>query len=172
MDTFGVFTICENTERSLGSLACRKGRNREFEKAAKNLFGFEMPEPGQSVTRKPYSAIWIGPDQWLIEAPFDTHEDIAGSLKAGFGDCASVAEQTDAWAVFDTEGPTSVEVFARLCAIDLRRMETGNATRTAIEHLGAIVICREIGIRFSVLCPRSGAASLHHSLVTAAKSLA
>ena len=30
--------------------------------------------------------------------------------------------------------------------------------------------CREAGIRYSVLCPRSGAASLHHALITAAKS--
>jgi sarcosine oxidase subunit gamma len=170
VDTFDVFTISENPNIALASLACRAGRADDFAKVAKKHFGFEMPGPGTTAGKAPYNAIWIGPEQWLIEAPFESHEDIARVVKAAFGGCASVTEQTDGWARFSVEGPASGAVFERLCSLNVAAMPSNSASRTAIEHLGCIIICREAGIRFSILCPRSGAGSLHHALVTAAKS--
>ncbi|MDH5451955.1 MAG: sarcosine oxidase, gamma subunit [Paracoccaceae bacterium] len=170
VDSFEVFTICENPDLALASLASRVGKGAAFAKAAKKHFGFEMPEPGKTAQKSPYAAIWVGPEQWLIEAPFSDHEDIAVELKHAFDDSASVTEQTDGWARFDVEGPVTGAVFERLCALNVGGMASNSASRTAIEHLGCIVICREAGIRYSVLCPRSGAASLHHALITAAKS--
>ena len=170
VETFDVFTISENPDLALASLACRAGQANNFTKAARKHFGFEMPGPGASAGKTPITAIWIGPDQWMIEAPFETHEEIAAELKAAFGGSASVTEQTDGWACFAAEGPAAGAVFERLCALNVAAIPSNSASRTAIEHLGCIVICREAGIRFSVLCPRSGAASLHHALVTAAQS--
>ncbi|MFZ1726785.1 MAG: sarcosine oxidase, gamma subunit [Albidovulum sp.] len=170
VDSFDVFTISESPDMALASLACRIGRADDFAKIARKYFGFEMPGPGATAGKAPYTAIWIGPDQWLIEAPFESHEDIAKGLKAAFGGSGSITEQTDGWACFSAEGPAAGAVFERLCALNVAAMTSNSASRTAIEHLGCIVICREAGIRFSVLCPRSGAGSLHHALVTAAKS--
>ena len=47
-------------------------------------------------------------------------------------------------------------------------MQPGDATRTVIEHLGTYVIQGTQGM--TVLGPRSAAGSLHHALVTAARS--
>jgi sarcosine oxidase subunit gamma len=170
IDELAGLRIVENPGVALASVACRLRREAEFAKVAKWFFGFAMPGPGGVAGKASYAAIWTGPDQWFIEAPFESHEDIVRIIKDGLGDIASVTEQTDGWARFDVEGQGSVAVFERLCPLDIHSMPTGSANRTLIEHLGCIVICREAGVRFSVLGPRSSAASLHHALLAAARS--
>jgi sarcosine oxidase, subunit gamma len=170
VETFDGFVLSENAGLALASLSCRHGRAAELAKASLALFGIAMPGPGKFVSAPPYGIFWTGPEQWFIEAPFATHEDIARILRVGLRDTASVTEQTDGWVQFDVEGARVADVFERLCALDMRRMQTGEATRTLIEHLGCLVICREAGRRFTVLGPRSSARSLHHALVSAAKS--
>jgi sarcosine oxidase, subunit gamma len=170
VDTFDGFVLSENAGLALASLACRQAREADFAKAAQTLLGIAMPAPGKFVTAPPFGIFWIGPGQWFVEAPLATHEDIARFLTSGVRGLASVAEQTDGWARFDAEGARIADVFERLCPLDVRRMQAGDATRTMIEHLGCIVICRDATRRISVLGPRSAAGSLHHALVSAAKS--
>ncbi len=92
-------------------------------------------------------------------------------MKTALTDNASVTEQSDGWARFDVQGETAVDLFERLSAANTRRMDSGTATRTVIEHLGCYLICRRKGEHFSILGPRSSAASLHHALCAAAKSM-
>ena len=162
-DTIGPVTITENTSMALASLATRKGRNTDVAKAAKTL-NITLPAPGHASD----CALWLGPDQWMVEALFATHEDTAAHLKATFGDAASITEQTDAWVRFDVTGPNLPAMFELLCTLDTRAMQPGHATRTVIEHLGCYVTRR--ADHFSILGPRSSANSLHHALITAAKS--
>lgn len=162
-DTIGPITITENVLVALASLATRRGRDSDITKAAKTL-GITLPAPGHASE----NALWIAPDQWLIEAPFTSHEDILAHLKPAFGDAASITEQTDAWVRFDLSGPDLHALFELLCNLDTRAMKPGMGTRSVIEHLGCYVICRASG--FTVLGPRSSAKSLHHALITAAKS--
>jgi sarcosine oxidase, subunit gamma len=162
-DTIGPVTITENVSIALASLATRNGRGADVEKAAKAL-NLTLPPPGQASE----NALWLAPDQWLIEAPFATHEDITAHLKPIFGDAASITEQTDAWVRFDLTGPDLHAMFELLCNLDTRAMQPGQATRTVIEHLGCYVTRR--ADYFTILGPRSSAKSLHHALITAAKS--
>ena len=162
-DMIGPVTIAENTSVALASLATRNGRSADVVQAAQSL-NIALPTPGRASD----NALWLAPDQWLIEAPFATHEDIVAYLKPAFNDAASITEQTDAWVRFDLSGPDLHAMFERLCALDTRAMHPGHATRTVIEHLGCYVTCRAAG--FSILGPRSSAKSLHHALTTAAKS--
>ena len=161
--TIGPVTIVENVGLALASLATRQGRQADVARGAK-LLKMVLPPAGRSSD----SALWLGPDQWMIEAPFATHEDIAGYLKATFGDAASITEQTDAWARFDVTGPDLHAMFERLCNLDTRAMKPGCGTRTVIEHLGCYVTCKAEGL--TVLGPRSSAKSLFHALCVAAKS--
>ena len=162
-DTIGPITISENTSIALASLATRKGRGADVAKAA-NTLNITLPGPGHATD----NALWLAPDQWLIEAAFATHEDIVASLKPAFKDAASITEQTDAWVRFDLNGPHLPAMFELLCNLDTRAMQPGHATRTVIEHLGCYVTCHAQG--FTILGPRSSAKSLHHALITAAKS--
>ena len=112
----------------------------------------------------------MGPDQWMVGAPFDTHEDLAAQLKSRFGDTASVVEQTDAWVCFDLRGDGIDDVMEFLCAINIRAMQTGDATRTVIHHLGCFVIRRDPANWVRILGPRASAGSLHHAIFTAITS--
>lgn len=162
-DTIGPVTITENVGVGLASLATRKGREADVTKAATSL-NISLPPPGYASD----TALWLAPDQWMIEAPYATHEDIIAYLKPAFKDAASITEQTDAWVRFDLTGPSLHTMFEILCNLDTRAMQPGHGTRTVIEHLGCYVTRRADG--FTILGPRSSAKSLHHALITAAKS--
>ena len=162
-DTVGAVTITENIGIALASVATRRGREGDVDSAAKGL-NIVLPAPG----RASENALWLAPDQWMIEAPFATHEDITALLKPAFGDAASITEQTDAWVRFDLSGPSLHAMFELICNLDTRAMQPGHGTRTVIEHLGCYVTCRSTG--FTILGPRSSAKSLHQALIAAAKS--
>lgn len=168
----GAITIVEVTDRALASVSARMGAGDAFHTSARALFGVDLPRPGGSVTLGDYTAIWTGPDQWFIEAPFASHEDISRIVKAGLGPTASVTEQTDGWVRFDVSGATVVNMLERLCPVPSRAMETGAATRSIVEHMGCFVICRAKGQYFSLIAPRSYAGSLVHALKAAAHSIA
>lgn len=166
-EALGPVRIAERMDVALGSVASRRGREADVAVLAQGA-GIPLPGPGQVAAQAPWSAFWLGPEQWMVEAPFLTHEDIAAHLRPVFGEAASVTEQTDAWARFEVEGRLE-PLFERLCNLDLARFGPGSATRTLIEHLGCYVI-RRAPDRATVLGPRSSAGSLHHALVTAARS--
>jgi sarcosine oxidase, subunit gamma len=170
VDRYDGLTISENADVALASLAGRRGQADNLDRACKDLFGTALPGPGCSASGQLYTVIWIGPEQWFVEAPFATHEDIARILKTVVKDAASVTEQTDGWARFDVAGPRACDVLERLCALNVRGMQTDDASRTLIEHLGCLVICRKQSLEFSVLGPGSAARSLHHAIVTVAQS--
>jgi sarcosine oxidase subunit gamma len=166
--TIGPVTITENVGTAMASLASRLGREAEVATAALAA-GIPQPGPGQVQTAAQYGAFWLGPAQWMIEADFSSHEDIAAILKPFFNDAASITEQTDAWVRFDVQAADLPAMFERLCGYDLRKHGPGSATRVMIEHLGCYVVVRAQGL-LSVIGPRSSAHSLHHALITAARS--
>lgn len=170
IDTFEGLRISENPDFALASVTSRLGQAKPMAAALKKQLGLDLPDVSKIATKKGLWAFWTGPDQWMIEAPHDSHEDLASQLKAALGNSASVVEQTDGWARFDIEGPRAGDMFERLCPLDTQRMQTGSVSRTSIEHLGCFVLCRAAGGSFSVIGPRSSAASLHHALCVAAKS--
>lgn len=157
-DTVGPLTITENDDWALASLATRKGREGDVQRAAQAL-NIVLPGAGHATE----SALWLAADHWMIEAPYATHEDLAAYLKSAFGDAASVTEQTGAWVRFDLSGGNLHSLFELVCNLDTRSMSPGHATRTVIDHLGCYVICRSSG--FTILGPRSSARSLHHALL-------
>ena len=168
-ETIGPMTITEVTTTALASLATRLGRDADVAQIA-DAAGIPLPQPGRHQQAKLFAAFWLGPQQWMIEAPFATHEDIAAHLAPLFGAAASVTEQTDGWVRLDVTAPDLPAMFERLCAFDLRAAVPGAATRTVIDHLGCYVIVRATNT-MTVLGPRSSARSLHHALMTAARSV-
>ena len=168
-DSIGAVTISENAGVALASLATRRGQADRVEAVAKGL-GLDLPGPGWASHSVPYSALWLGPDQWLIMAEGDADQDITATCETAFGSAASITEQTGGWVCLDVSGPALPALFERLCALDTAAMKPGHGTRTVIEHLGCYVICVGIG-EFRVLGPRSSAASLHLALTTAARAI-
>lgn len=163
IDTVRGVTCTEVPGVALASVAGRLHTDPPAEILAEAL-GMEMPGPGRFATDG-LTAFWTGPDQWMVEAPHGTHEDLAADLKARLGDRASVVEQTDAWARFDLTGGDLFPVLELLSNLDTRRMDAGSAQRTQIHHLGCFLLIRSD--RVSLYGPRASAGSLHHAIVTA-----
>lgn len=167
----GGITIAENPDLAMASIAVRALQDRSVVAALKKLTGLTLPGPGGMAVAGDWAAFWTSPGQWMLTAPFASHEDIAARVKAAVGATASVTEQTDGWARFEVAGGRVPDMLERLCNVDIRAMTGGQATRCQIEHLGTLLLCHEAGAAFSVLTLRSGAQSMLHALETAAKSL-
>ncbi len=167
--THGALTIAERIDVAIASVAARKGRLADLARAA-GAVGVPLPGPASHQLGSPYSAFWVTPEMWFVEAPFATHEGIADLLKAALGDTASITEQTDAWVILDLAAPDLAPLLERLCNVDFPSMPTGHATRTVIEHLGVYLIRHGQGA-VRLYGPRSSAESLLHALETAAHSV-
>ncbi len=169
-ETIGAFTIAESTATAIASLAVRRGRTADVERAAAEA-GIALAGPGRLARGDPWMTVWTGPEQWLVLAPFEGYEDIVAALEPLFGDAVSLAEQTDAFVRLDLVGAPPAGLMERLCPLDLHAMKPGDAARTLVEHMGCHVLCLEPD-RLALLAPRSFAASLRHALVAAAESVA
>jgi sarcosine oxidase subunit gamma len=168
--TCGTLRITERFDVALASLACRNGRDSDLQSAA-GAAGIPLPGPAEWTGGTPFSAFWVAPGMWFIEAPFASHEDIVEHLKPVFGPAASITEQTDAWVRFDLTDPALPRLTERLCNVDFAARPDGFATRTVIEHLGCYLI-RHSATEATIYGPRSSARSLLHALEVTAASLA
>lgn len=168
IDTVADVTCTEVPGVALASVAARMGQEKKAGDHLAKLIG--CAAPGVSgFAGDPITAFWTGPDQWMVEAPFESHEELAHQVKDSVGDTASVSEQTDAWTRFDLSGDNVQAVLELLCALDARQMAEGDVARSSIHHLGCFVLCRAPG-HYSLYGPRSSAGSLHHAIVAAMKS--
>ncbi len=168
VDAHGPVTLTEITHLALASVQARLGHETACRAHLGEVLDGPPPGVGEVVLHDPEAAFWIGPDQWMVGAPHDTHEDLAAQLIARFGETAAITEQNDAWAVFDLQGDVG-PVMELLCPIDIRRMAVSTAQRTAIHHLSCFVT-RRAPDHLRILGPRSAAGSLHHALLTAMKA--
>ena len=165
----GPYRIVERFDVALASLAVRHGCEADLARAA-SAAGVPLPAPARAEAAAHFGAFWVAPGMWMIEADFASHEDIAAHLKAGFGDLASITEQTDAWIRFDITAADLAPLFERLCNVDLGTAAVGFASRSVIDHLGCYLIRRDAG-EITLYGPRSSAQSLLHALEVAAGSV-
>ena len=170
-DTVGTIRISENCDRALASVSARRDKEAACADALATFIGSAAPGPAQVIFGTPYCAFWTGPDQWMVSAPFDSHELLADDLKAALKDTASITEQTDGWVIFDVAGAGVVDLFERLCPAPSRRMTAGDGQRTTIHHIGCFLNCHGEAAEFQVLGPRSSAGTLHHALMSVARSV-
>lgn len=171
VDAFAHITIAENDRLALASVSARLGHETKCNTVLKKLLG-AVPQAGRAILNDPEAGFWMGPEQWMIGAPRETHELIADDLKAKLGDAASVTEQSGAWVCFDITGPKMEDFCERICAVPIRSMVSGDVQRTVIHHLGCFVIRRKADDHIRILGPRASARTLHHALLTTALAIA
>ena len=165
----GPYRIAERFDVALASLAVRRGQDKAFAAAAKKA-GVPLPGPSQWVAGTGFNAFWVTPEMWFLEATYAGQGDIVAALKPGFGETASITEQSDAWVRFEVTGAGLGALFERLTNVDLGDVADGFATRTVIEHLGVYLIKRAAD-QVVLYGPRSSAQGLLHALEVTAKSV-
>lgn len=150
-DLTPICALGAKTPRTVTHGAIRIAENPDLVLTSVVGQGLDLPGPGLFAD----GAFWTGPDQWMLERPAPE-----GCL---------ITDQTDAWAVFEIEGPVE-PLLEKLVNLDLSRFGPGSATRTGMEHMGVFVIRRST-TRVAVYGMRSAAGSVWHALETAAKNL-
>ncbi|MCC5991108.1 MAG: sarcosine oxidase subunit gamma [Rhodobacteraceae bacterium] len=169
-DDIGPLRIAETPDRALASVSARLGQEAACKTALGALIGADAPDIARYTGGTPLNSFWIGPHSWMLEAPYAGHSDLAARAKARLGDCASVTDQSDAWARFDLTGEGIARVMERLCNLDLAAMAAGTARRSVVAHIGCHVIGHD-SAHATLYGPRSSAQSLHQALIMAAKSV-
>lgn len=165
---FGNVTLREIPDLAIASLARRRGGDLS---GAEALLGAPLPGPGRGATMTPMDAIWTGPDQWFVLAPYASHETLADTLKAAVGASGSVTEQSDGWTCFAIEGPGVTALLERLSMLDTAQAQTGFAARSVVHHIGCVVICDVPGQRWRILGARTSALSLFDAIAHVAAGL-
>ena len=77
----GPCRIAERLDTALASVTARRGRAGDLATAAQAV-GLPLPDPARASTGDPFSAFWVAPDMWFVEAPFAGFEDIAAISSA------------------------------------------------------------------------------------------
>jgi len=167
IETLAGVTLTEFPDLALASVSARRGSEAACRAHLKGLLNSAVPKPGRAVFKNPEAAFWIGPDQWMVSAPHASHADLTDQLNSRFLNTASITEQTDGWVCFDLRGE-GVEEVIRLCAnIDIDQMQTGDAVRTVVHHMGVYILRLDPANALRIFGPRSSAKSLHLALKTA-----
>jgi sarcosine oxidase subunit gamma len=101
------------------------------------------------------TALCLGPDEWLLEAP----ETDAAALTATLADLAtrqphSAVDVSGREITYRLEGPAVLDLLATGCPLDLAKMPTGNGTRTVFDTV-QVVLTREADDCFHLTVWRS-----------------
>lgn len=168
-DVIGTIRLREVTNISLVSVAARRNSQDRCHAWLRMTFG-AVPGPNGSESSVAGTALWMGPDQWMLSRQIGPDFDYAGNIKTELDEAASVTEQTGSWVTIEVTGDRLADAFERLCAIPIRTMQPGEARRTQIHHQSCFVVL-ESKSAARILGARSSARSLWHALTMTAKAL-
>ncbi|MHB1218945.1 MAG: sarcosine oxidase subunit gamma [Alphaproteobacteria bacterium] len=93
-----------------------------FTAAVRAALGFDLPLAANTVAASgAVSALWLGPDEWLVTGAPDSEGDLAARLDAALaGRHVSVVDVTANRTVLELSGPSARAVLEKACGLDLR----------------------------------------------------
>jgi sarcosine oxidase subunit gamma len=164
---FGDLHLTAPADLAIVSLALPLGGEDAARKAIKSAYGIELPAPGKSALSKDGARlVRLGLDMAFViftHATPDAEPVVAGKLKGKL----YTTDQTDVWTGLSLSGPRARAALERICPIDLHAdaFAEGDAARTVMEHLGALII-RTGPDAFLLLSASSSAGSFLHAIET------
>jgi sarcosine oxidase subunit gamma len=130
--------------QGLGKLDLRGDpHDRTFMTAIGRVLDLLLPtEPCTSATRERVSALWLGPDQWLLTCPESEAAGLVRSLReALFDGHAAITEVTDGRVAFHLAGPSARDVLAKGCPLDLhpRAFPLGSCAQSLLAKAAVLI---------------------------------
>lgn len=118
--------LCAAQPSSITAIMPFSGQASAVSVALEKAVGVALPQPNRALFTEGAKIIWMGPDQAFL---------LGDSVPEPPG--AAIVDQSDGWAVFQLNGPASVDVLARLAPVDLRAevFAIGHSARTALFHV-------------------------------------
>ncbi len=115
--------LCER--RFIGKVNLRGEPDEAFLGAAAGALGFELPvAPNSTAGAVGVSALWLGPNEWLVATPPGGEEATVEALRAALaGLHVAVTEVSDGRAVIGLSGPHARDVLTKGCPLDVHPRE-------------------------------------------------
>jgi len=164
--SFGDLRLREQTGIALVSLAIPLDGEAAATKAIRAAYGLDLPAPGRLASAKGHLLVRTGPDQAMLAFDHPV-ADANAMVQAALAGAVFTTDQTDVWVALRLTGPGARAALERICPIDLddAAFPVGSAARTAMEHMGAMVL-RDTDDGFLLLSASSSARSFLHAVET------
>ena len=126
--------LCERRFRAKINL--RGKPLKKFLDATAKAIGLRLPKtPNQTATAEGLTALWLGPDEWLVTGPPDSEGGIAERLgNALKGQHAAVTDVTEGRTVIGLAGRHARDVLMKGCPLDLHasQFKPGDCAQSAL----------------------------------------
>ncbi len=133
--------------------------------------GLDLPTKiGARSAEGPRTALCLGPDEWLVEAP-EAEADALGATLAAITAPFSAVAVSDREITYRLEGPAVLDLLATGCPRDLARMPVGSGARTLFDSV-QVVLTREADDCFHLTVWRSFAPHVRAILDLVTRELA
>ena len=135
--------------------------------------GLQLPlEPNTVVRSRDLTALWLGPDEWLLVGAPGTQRELESRIRAAAGDePVSVTDVSAQRTTLLVAGPRARDLLAHGCPLDLhpRVFGPGRCAQTTLGRTQVVLVARdEPGAGFWVLVRSSFAGYLTDWLLDAA----
>lgn len=144
------------------------GGDPGFLSAVEGILTFELPAGAGTVSGDDEtSALWLGPDEWLVVSVPRDDGRLAMSLRNALaGQSAAITDLSSGYTTISLWGPRSRDVLAKGCPVDLEppAFGVGRCAQTNLGHTGAIIRQRSEVPSFDLLVRRSFADATWHWL--------
>lgn len=155
--TTGV-TLKERPFRAMIDLRGDAG-DAGFLAAVRAAAGVELPlQPNTTARAGSTTALWLGPDEWLLIAPAGKERVLVPALRSGLGDrYAAAVDLTESRTVIAVSGPRARDLLAKGCTLDLhpRAFPAGSCAQTGLARAGVLLHLVDDTPTFEITIPRS-----------------
>jgi len=160
------------TERhglAIARIAARRGQSARLAELFRASFGVEPPSGPRRASRGEVAIAGSGPQTWLATRD-GAGNGFAESLRRLLEDCASVSDQSDAYAILRLTGPKVRDTLAKLIPIDThpRSFHVNNVAPTICGYVNVTLWRLEDTAQsdpvFEIWVGRSLAVSLHQAI--------
>jgi sarcosine oxidase subunit gamma len=109
--------------------------------------GFPLPlEPNTAVRAGQLTALWLGPDEWLVVGPPGTERELEARVRAAGGEePVSVTDVSAQRTTLLVSGPRARDLLAHGCALDLhpRAFGPGRCAQTTLARTQVVLVARD-----------------------------
>ena len=116
---------------------------KKFLDASAKAVGLSLPKtPNQTATAEGITALWLGPDEWLVTGPPESEGGIAARLREALkGQHAAVTDVTEGRAVIDLSGRNARDILMKGCPLDLHpsQFKPGDCAQSALAKTAIIL---------------------------------
>ncbi len=147
------------------------GADTALASALEGALGFALPaKPNTSAVAGGVTALWLGPDEWLVVTAEGREARVAAALRQALAGAGAVTEVGDARTVIALAGPRAREVLMKGCSLDLHAsvFTPGRCAQSAVARAQAILHLVDKRPEFELYVQRSFAEYLWRWLEDAA----